>query len=112
MIRCTQDGWIKVTKYDKARRRALWMRVTDKAVEFCAGREGDDAYVRIPRRRNSIKREELYNLQEVGRTAEWGIYEQDLMCSCPEDVEGCLDKLDDDIWEARHKVAELMKKVK
>lgn len=50
-------GWHRVGRYDGARRRALWVRFVDlddmhlettcEAIELCAGREGDDAYVRI-----------------------------------------------------------------
>lgn len=53
------SGWRRIGRYDSAKRRALWVRVTvartdnviDDAnvrrIELCAGREGDDAYVRI-----------------------------------------------------------------
>ena len=53
------SGWRRIGRYDSAQRRALWVRVTvartdnviDNAdvrrIELCAGREGDDAYVRI-----------------------------------------------------------------
>jgi len=43
MMRCKEPGWVKLTCPDG--RRGVGMRVTDGAVELCAGREGDDAYV-------------------------------------------------------------------
>lgn len=98
-MRCIEPGWIRVTEYDKAERRALWMRVTEGAVEFCAGRDGDDAYVKIPRQKESLNREGLYNLQDVGRTAEWGVYERD----------GDDDDIEDKIWDARGAISNLMK---
>lgn len=48
-MRELEPGWIRVCAFDSAQRRALWMRVTDAAVEFCSGREGDDDYCSIPR---------------------------------------------------------------
>ena len=52
--------WERIGAWDTAERRSLWVRFTQRdvtlplltaantlAVEFCAGREGDDAYVRI-----------------------------------------------------------------
>lgn len=53
-------GWIRIGRYDECRRRALWVRfvgfddyatpVKCKAIEMCAGREGDDAHVKIVKR--------------------------------------------------------------
>lgn len=50
-------GWLRVGRYDSPRRRALWIRFVElddesiesqcKAIEMCAGREGDDAFVRL-----------------------------------------------------------------
>jgi len=44
-MRCNEPGWIELVKPDG--RRGVWTRVTDDAVELCAGREGDDAYVKF-----------------------------------------------------------------
>lgn len=54
------SGWLRVGRYDRCRRRALWVRFVPvegppwldeesniAAIELCAGREGDDAFVRI-----------------------------------------------------------------
>lgn len=46
-------GWTRVGRYDSPRRRALWVRFHQAdewhmgTVEMCAGREGDDQYVRL-----------------------------------------------------------------
>lgn len=50
-------GWWRVGRYDNPRRRALWVRFVGEreegceikvdALEVCAGREGDDSFVRI-----------------------------------------------------------------
>lgn len=45
-MRCNGPGWIELACPDG--RRGLWARVTDKGIELCAGREGDDAYVSLP----------------------------------------------------------------
>lgn len=52
-----KSGWVRIGRYDPVRRRALWARITAKivgehehevlSVELCAGREGDDAYVKV-----------------------------------------------------------------
>ena len=54
------SGWRRIGRYDLARRRALWARLILKAkvgdeicdadvlgIELCAGREGDDAHVKL-----------------------------------------------------------------
>lgn len=61
-VRGTTDGtWIRIGRLDSAGRRSSWARVetigeppsSDRsnvvAVELCAGREGDDAHVRLER---------------------------------------------------------------
>ena len=48
--RCTEPGWLRIGRIDSPRRRSLWIRDTrgaEPAIELCAGREGDDAYVKI-----------------------------------------------------------------
>jgi len=51
-----ERGWVRVTEFDSVERRAVWMRdLCDEAgtliaVEFCAGREGDDHYLYIDAR--------------------------------------------------------------
>lgn len=46
-MRASEDGWQEVVMRDPSGRRGLWMRVTGTTVELCAGREGDDAYVKL-----------------------------------------------------------------
>lgn len=50
--RCIDPGWRRIGRIDSAGRRSLWIRETwnrdgPACIELCAGREGDDAYVRI-----------------------------------------------------------------
>lgn len=45
--RCLEPGWEQIGNYDHVGRRSLWVRFHDESFELCAGREGDDAYVRI-----------------------------------------------------------------
>lgn len=49
LCRYKDDGWFRCTPYDRAERRAVWMRTDDASdvVELCGGREGDDCYVRL-----------------------------------------------------------------
>lgn len=70
MMRFEEEGWVEIGKRCSAGRRSLWarwiyrrepteeeqkigtriVRLDDvEAVELCAGREGDDAFVRIDR---------------------------------------------------------------
>ena len=56
-----EGGWIRIGRYDRQRRRALWSRIVEQtgpptedgedvgleAIELCAGREGSDAFVRV-----------------------------------------------------------------
>jgi hypothetical protein len=44
-MRSDEDGWVPIAVPDG--RRGLWMKVTPTTVELCAGREGDDAYVKF-----------------------------------------------------------------
>lgn len=48
-LRCDEPGWVDIGKNDG--RRSLWVRfdpeASSLAFEVCAGREGDDDYVRI-----------------------------------------------------------------
>lgn len=53
-VRGGEDGWVRIGRYDSARRRSLWMRLVGAdeignvtAIELCSGREGDDAYVKL-----------------------------------------------------------------
>ena len=46
-LRCLEPGWEQVGELDPAGRRGLWVRRGEGFVEFCAGREGDDEYVKL-----------------------------------------------------------------
>ena len=49
-MRCNESGWICVAMHDPQGRRGLWYRESgDEQIELCAGREGDDSYIRIDR---------------------------------------------------------------
>lgn len=45
--RYAEPGWHRIGRIDKPRRRSLWIRESPNCIELCAGREGDDGYVRI-----------------------------------------------------------------
>lgn len=45
MMRCNEPGYDEVCKPDG--RRGLWMRYTKNSVDLCAGREGDDDYIKL-----------------------------------------------------------------
>jgi hypothetical protein len=46
--RAFDPGWVRIGRYDRPRRRSLWVRTAeDGTIELCAGREGDDSYTRI-----------------------------------------------------------------
>lgn len=45
--RCHEFGWRRIGRIDRPQRRSLWIRKHGDSIELCAGREGDDAYVRI-----------------------------------------------------------------
>lgn len=54
MLRCEQPGWIQIGLMCSAGRRSMWVRFTPgpngrdaTVVELCAGREGDDDYLRV-----------------------------------------------------------------
>lgn len=47
------EGWIRIGRFDRAKRRSLWVRVHQRegepvtAFELCSGREGRDSAARI-----------------------------------------------------------------
>lgn len=50
--RYQEPGWRRIGRIDSTGRRSLWIRETwtgdgPACIELCAGREGDDAYVRL-----------------------------------------------------------------
>lgn len=46
-MRINEPGWIQITPFDKAGRRAIWAKIGNNNISFCAGREGDDIYFTI-----------------------------------------------------------------
>ena len=62
--RASEPGYKLLAMCDVPFRRGLWMRASPEAVELCAGREGDDAYVRLERDR-PLDAETLHRLIEV-----------------------------------------------
>ena len=69
-MRINEPGWIRITPWDKARRRAIWVKVEDKSISFCAGREGDDVYFKIPLNGKPTL-ENLINLMDIVNTDIW-----------------------------------------
>lgn len=70
MIRYEQPGWELCAMHDPAGRRGLWARFSSgpdsipSVIEICAGREGDDAYVRIEQGK-ALTEEQMYWLQDA-----------------------------------------------
>ena len=67
-MRCIESGWARVTPLDDAERRALWIRILPDKIEFCAGRDGDDAYAVIHLDGRTTE-QDVYNLEDVASTA-------------------------------------------
>lgn len=56
MMRCNEKGWQLIAMHDPAGRRGVWIRFgEDGPIEFCAGREGDDAYACVTGSTNDLK---------------------------------------------------------
>ena len=55
MSRCYEPGWVRIGLFDTSQRRSLWLRHGELSAkdllppwfELCAGREGDDSYIRL-----------------------------------------------------------------
>jgi len=60
-MRCSESGWTKIGITCSAGRRSLWLRVNQRigeeveSFELCAGREGDDDYVKVDRSNPQFK---------------------------------------------------------
>ena len=72
--RSSEDGWIQLIPFDKSDRRSMWVRISKDVIEFCAGREGDDSYVKLNLSTQNNKNS-LVSLKEVIDT---GIYAYDI----------------------------------
>jgi hypothetical protein len=74
--------WTLVAMHDESKRRGVWYRVEyepltvdryralPRSVELCAGREGDDGYVRLAVG-DVLTERQLYLLYDVLSTASW-----------------------------------------
>lgn len=80
-MRDQQPGWQVLAKYDKPGRRGLWLRSTTvgadgelASFEVCAGREGDDAYVRFEMPPvGTPEHKQLWELHECLSRAAWNV---------------------------------------
>lgn len=70
VLRCKEPGWVAVDVPDG--RRGLWIRVTPNATELCAGREGDDSYLRLVEGA-TVTRHMLDQLRDVATTLAWAV---------------------------------------
>ena len=43
-----RPGFVRITNFDSAERRAMWARYCAEGLEFVAGREGDDIHGVVP----------------------------------------------------------------
>ena len=66
--RCDEEGYLELAKPDG--RRGLWMRETLQTLELCAGREGDDDYVKLVVG-DRLTLETLHRLQGAMLTLRW-----------------------------------------
>ena len=82
MNRCDQPGWEPVVIPDG--RRGLWVRLVE-SLELCAGREGDDDYLRLDIGQ-VFTRQDLHTLYELMETVQMSVELQaceDHCASCP-----------------------------
>ena len=83
--RGTLPGYELLAMHDPSGRRGLWARYEEAAVELCAGREGDDAYVCFEVG-EAVTAEKLQQLRDVLGYARWMADEAGIkMLCCDED---------------------------
>lgn len=74
-MRALEEGWELLSAHDPNGRRGVWMRSTPRntdtptSIELCAGREGDDAYVKIELH-ETMTAKKLYEILDV---LAWGV---------------------------------------
>lgn len=68
MMRMNEPGWVELARPDG--RRGVWIRVTDRGIELCAGREGDDEYLSLEKGK-LVSDEDIYHAQEIVCSFEW-----------------------------------------
>ena len=64
--RSSEPGWVLIDQPDS--RRGVWVRPCDGGLEVCAGREGDDAYVRLG---GTVTPEQVEGLRAVLMSYAW-----------------------------------------
>ena len=72
-LRAYEPGWTRIGIFCDQEVRALWMRESkDGTLELCAGRDGDDAYVKIGK--DNPQYEGLYDVLSSARFAAEGFW--------------------------------------
>lgn len=70
-LTCREDGYEEMLRPDG--RRGLWMRgADDSTVELCAGREGDDAYVKLCASQ-TLSEEDIWKLRDLISTVGFAV---------------------------------------
>ena len=71
--RYTEPGWELMSMHDSVYRRGVWYRQNGDAVELCAGREGDDWFVRLEP--GKVDASALRHLLDCLSTGRWMVEE-------------------------------------
>lgn len=73
-MRAEQPGWNLIAMHDPADRRGVWMRhnAGEQTTEICAGREGDDDYIKFSIG-EKITPQQIVALNSIMQTAMWAI---------------------------------------
>jgi len=74
------DDWKILAMHDPSFRRGLWYRTAGKRIQFCSGREGDDAFASVPSSRELL--DVLYYAEAAAEhvSAQIETYRQRRMC--------------------------------
>lgn len=70
--RAYEGGWTLVAMNDPAGRRGIWYKWADDTLEVCAGRGGDDDYVRVAAG-DTVTPRLLHCLVGVMQTGAWAV---------------------------------------
>lgn len=65
MLRCNEPGWIMLACPDG--RRGVWMRVENDTIELCAGKEGDEDYLKL-QLREPVTKKHIQTAQDILET--------------------------------------------
>ena len=73
-MRASKPGWNLVAMHDPAGRRGIWMRHNEdkQTVEICAGREGDDMYIKLTSH-TFVSPADIQMLQQIMLAGIWSI---------------------------------------